>query len=65
MDNIITGAISVVIFMAFVLGLADSIKALPFVLIVVGVCAMLCFDFYQSAREGLQSEKSKKAGSPD
>jgi hypothetical protein len=65
MDNIITGAISVVIFMAFVLGLADSIKALPFVLIVVGVCAMLCIDFYQSAREGLQSEKSKGAGPYD
>jgi hypothetical protein len=32
---------------------------------VVAVCALLCIDFYQSAREGLQSEKSKKAGSAD
>jgi hypothetical protein len=61
MDNIITGAISVVIFMAFVLGLAGSIKALPFAVIVVIVCAMLCTDYFQSAREGLQSEKDKKS----
>ena len=62
MDNIITGAIGVAIFMAFVLGLANSIKALPFVLIVVAVCAMLCIDYFQSAREGLQTEKRKKTG---
>ena len=49
MDNIITGAISVAIFMAFVLGLADSIKALPVVLIVIAVCAMFGLDFFQSA----------------
>ena len=65
MDNIITGAISVVIFMAFVLGLADSIKELPFVLIVVAVCAMLCTDFFQSARESLQTIKQKKNASVD
>ncbi|MCG6891517.1 MAG: hypothetical protein LJE92_18195 [Gammaproteobacteria bacterium] len=55
MDNIITGAISVGIFMAFVLGLAESIRALPFAIIVVAVCAMLATDFFQSAKEGLQS----------
>ena len=65
MDNIITGAISVGIFMAFVLGLAGSIKALPFALIVIAVCAMLCTDYFQSARESWQSEKNKKSGSTD
>lgn len=65
MDNIITGAISVAIFMAFVLGLAGSIKALPFVIIVIAVCAMLCTDYAQSVREGLQSEKQKKSGSAE
>jgi len=65
MDNIITGAISVAIFMAFVLGLAGSIKALPFALIVVAVCAMLCTDYFQSAREGWQAEKNKKSGSTE
>lgn len=61
MDNIITGAISVAIFMAFVLGLAGSIKAVPFVVIVVAVCAMLCTDYIQSVREGWQAEKQKKS----
>lgn len=65
MDNIITGAISVGIFMAFVLGLAGSIKALPFVVIVVAVCAMLCTDYFQSVREGWQAEKNKKSGSTE
>ena len=65
MDNIITGAISVGIFMAFVLGLAGSIKALPFALIVIAVCAMLCTDYFQSARESWQSEKNKKSGSTE
>ncbi len=61
MDNIITGAIAVVIFLAFVLGLAQSIGALPFVLIVVIVSAMICTDFYQSAKQGLKEERQKKS----
>ena len=65
MDNIITGAISVGIFMAFVLGLAGSIKALPFVIIVIAVCAMLCTDYFQSVREGLQADKRKKSGNTE
>jgi hypothetical protein len=60
MDNIITGAIAVAVFLAFVLGLAESIGALPFAVIVVVVSALLCADFYQSSREGLQSEKQDK-----
>jgi hypothetical protein len=65
MDNIITGAISVTIFMAFVLGLAGSIKALPFAVIVIIVCAMLCTDYFQSVRESLQSGKEKKSGNTE
>ena len=61
MDNIITGAIAVAIFLAFVLGLAQSIAELPFVLIVVIVSAMICTDFYQSAKEGLKEERQKKS----
>ena len=64
MDNIITGAIAVAIFLAFVLGLAESIGALPFVLIVVIVSAMICTDFYQSAKQGLKEERQKKAKTP-
>jgi uncharacterized membrane protein len=61
MDNIISGAIAVAIFLAFVLGLAESISELPFVIIVVAVCLMLCTDFFQSARASLQSMKQKKS----
>ena len=53
MDNIITGAIAVSIFLAFVLGLAASISELPFVIIVVAVCLMIVTDFFQSAKESL------------
>ena len=63
MDNIITGAIAVTIFMAFVLGLAESISALPFVVIVVAVCLMILTDFIQSAKASLQEEQKKKADS--
>ena len=47
MDNIITGAISVIIFLLFVGGLAESIGAAPFVMIVAIVGIMLVVDFYQ------------------
>jgi len=60
MDNIITGAIAVAVFLAFVLGLAESIGALPFAVIVVAVATLLCIDFYQSSREGLQAEKQSR-----
>ena len=63
MDNIITGAISVAMFLAFTGGLAESIGEIPFILIVVIVGAMLCIDFYESAKEGLQQEKEKSPNS--
>jgi hypothetical protein len=62
MDNLITGTIAVAIFLAFVLGLASSIGKIPFTIIVVIVSAMICTDYYQSAREGLKQEKDKKSG---
>ncbi len=58
MDNLITGLIAVAIFLAFVFGLAESIGALPFFLIVLIVAIMLVTDFYQSAREGLKQENN-------
>ena len=65
MDNIITGAIAVIIFMSFVLGLAHSIGQLPFALIVVFVCTLLCIDYFQSARQGLKEERQKKSRAAD
>ena len=61
MDNIITGAIAVAIFLAFAGGLAESIGAVPFIMIVAIVSVMLLVDFYQSAKEGLQEERDKKS----
>ena len=65
MDNLITGLIAVVVFIAFTGGLAESIGALPFVLIVIIVAAMLVFDFYQSAKEGLQKDKDRNSSAAD
>jgi hypothetical protein len=56
MDNLITGFIAVVVFIAFVLGLAVSIGTLPFILIVLFVSGLILVDFYQSARAGLQNK---------
>lgn len=61
MDNIITGTIAVAMFLAFAGGLAESIGAIPFILIVVIVGGMLCIDFFESAKEGLQQEKDKNS----
>jgi len=63
MDNIITGAIAVSIFLAFALGLAESISALPFAIIVIAVCLMILTDFFQSAKQSLQEERQKKSDS--
>ena len=63
MDNIITGAIAVGIFLAFVLGLAVSIGKLPFVLIVLIVSAMIVTDYLQSAKAGLKKDEVEKTDS--
>jgi len=51
MDNIITGFIGVAIFLAFVGGLAQSIGALPFVIIVAVIGGMALYDYYESVRD--------------
>ena len=65
MDNLITGLIAVIIFLCFAGGLAQSIGHIPFVLIVLIVSCMLLFDFYQSAREGLQKERDRDSAPSD
>ncbi len=57
MDNLISGLLAVVIFLAFTLGLAESIGEIPFFVIVIFVGAMLVTDFFQSAREGLKEDQ--------
>jgi hypothetical protein len=52
MDNMITGVLAALLFIAFVAGLAESIGALPFMLIVGIVSIMLLIDLVQSIRQG-------------
>ena len=50
MDNLIAGVVGVVLFLAFVFGLAQSIGALPFVVIVAIVAALALIDLWQSVK---------------
>ena len=61
MDNVITGLIALAVFLAFVLGLASSIGAIPFTIIVIIVSGMITLDYYQSAKQGLEKEKNNNA----
>ena len=58
MDNMITGFIGSAIFLAFVGGLAESIAAAPFVIIVFCVAALMVTDYVQSVKEGLRAKKT-------
>lgn len=51
MDNIIAGVFGVGILLAFIGGLAQSIGALPFFIIVTVVGAMAVYDFYEDVRD--------------
>lgn len=57
MDNLITGALAVIVFTLFVGGLAESIGAPPFIAIVAIVVILFIADFLQSAKEGLRKKK--------
>ena len=59
MDNLISGLIAAAIFIPFVVGLAVSIGAAPFAIIVLVVVAMMLFDYYQSVRDGLRAKKGQ------
>ena len=62
MDNLITGFIGVAIFLAFIIGLAVSIKSIPFALIVGIVSILIVVDYVQSLKEGLRVEKDRDHG---
>ncbi len=59
MDNLISGLIAAAIFIPFVGGLAVSIGAVPFAIIVVIVVAMMLIDYFQSVRDGLRAKKDQ------
>ena len=60
MDNMITGILSAALFIAFVAGLAESINAIPFMLIVGGVSIMMLIDLVQSIKQGSSENKRKR-----
>jgi|TARA_B110000259_G_C14030409_1_gene406417 hypothetical protein len=61
MDNLISSIIAVTVFLAFVIGLAISIKSIPFAIIVLLVSIMVLIEFFQSAKEGLKNDVNRKA----
>ena len=63
MTNLITGLIGIVLFLAFIGGLAETIGALPFVLIVVIIGGMASYDFYESVRDARQKTAANNATS--
>ncbi|MFT7672879.1 MAG: 4-hydroxybenzoate polyprenyltransferase [Gammaproteobacteria bacterium] len=61
MDNLISSLIAVTVFLAFIIGLAVSIKSIPFAIIVFLVSVMILIEFFQSAKDGLKNDVNKKA----
>lgn len=59
MDEIITAVIGTVIFSAFVAGLAESIGAWPFILIVAVVILLVGVDASEVIRAKLKERKSE------
>ncbi|PHS78721.1 MAG: hypothetical protein COB59_05560 [Rhodospirillaceae bacterium] len=51
MDNTIAGLFGILLFLAFVGGLAFSIGAVPFIIIVAIIGVMAVYDFYESVRD--------------
>ncbi|MBL6958780.1 MAG: hypothetical protein ISR52_07360 [Rhodospirillales bacterium] len=63
MDNLISGLLAAGIFSAFVLGLAESIGAVPFVIIVVFVVVLMLIDLKQSLADGFRDERERRGKS--
>ncbi len=49
--NTVTGLVGITLFIAFIGGLAESIGALPFIIIVSIIGAMAIYDFVGSVRD--------------
>jgi 4-hydroxybenzoate polyprenyltransferase len=61
MDNLISSLIGVAVFLAFIIGLAVSIKSIPFAIIVSMVAVMILIEFFESAKAGLKNDINRKA----
>jgi len=61
MDNNIAGLFGIVLFLAFIGGLAESIGKTPFIVIVVIIGAMAVYDYYESVRDQRKEAAAKSA----
>ena len=57
MDNFITGAIGIGLFLLFVGGLAESIGSLPFTIIVVIVSCAAVYGLYEDIKSSQPSDQ--------
>lgn len=57
MNKIVTGLIGLGIFIAFTLGLAISIKEIPFKIIVVIICCMAAYGLYEEVSQDRKNAK--------
>ncbi len=61
MDQIFSAIIGGIIFSAFVAGLAESIGAIPFIIIVTVVIGFMSIDVYQLIKDTLKSGNSSQS----
>ena len=64
MDNAITGLIGILLFLAFIGGLAHSIGATPFIIIVVIIGVMAVYDYYESVRDARKPKNPEASKAP-
>ena len=57
MDSIITGVIGIALFLLFVGGLAESIGAPPFILIVIVICGAAIYGMYEEIKSNQASDQ--------
>lgn len=57
LDNLIAGIIGVALVALFLIGLADSIRAVPFWVITIFVLLLCGFDFFEKCIKGEDSSK--------
>ena len=60
MDQSISAVIGAIIFIAFTAGLAESIGAIPFILIVGLVIVLVVINTWETIKESLANGNSKK-----
>ncbi len=58
MDNKITGAIGLILFVLFVGGLAESIGHLPFTIIVIAIVGATAYGLYEDINSVAESDDS-------